>query len=371
MKTVHFLAQKQDVIIQYLLAPVRHSKVGLRERGLQAKIFYQASPHCLSCDVLCLVSKAILPMFGDNSPVLQSTGPTIAFIEEARQYADKIIWFDSSDSTGVTHFELLPYVDLYLKKQLLKDRTQYQKEFYGGRIFSEFYHNTFGVEDEVAFEQFYPLCPEFENKVDLSWNIGLGDMVGSFSRNLFQRLRADYRPPSYRIPYVAPDDPRKNIDVFLRTSTDLGRATIAFHRQEFVRRLREVKAEQDFSGYINGDRLSVREFRNTMVRTRIMPSPFGWGELGVRDYEAFIYGALLLKPDMSYMETWPAIFDEGETYQPIEWGFGNLNSVLCELLSDQRKRSRIAEQGQAIYRDSISATGMARFCDWFVEKIEK
>ena len=120
MKKVHFLAQKKDVIIQYLVAPVRYNKVGLRERGLRTKIFYQASPHCLSCDVLCLVSKAILPMLGDNSTVLDPAGRTIAFLEDARRYADKIIWFDSSDSTGVTHFELLPYVDLYLKKQLLK-----------------------------------------------------------------------------------------------------------------------------------------------------------------------------------------------------------------------------------------------------------
>ncbi|HCR16104.1 MAG TPA: hypothetical protein DIU35_01360 [Candidatus Latescibacteria bacterium] len=370
MKKVHFLSRKQDVIVQYLIAPVRYSKVGLLERGFQTKIFFHPSPRCLSCDVLCLVSKAILPMLGDKSPVLHPTGPTIGFLEKARRYANKIVWLDSSDSTGVTHFELLPYVDLYLKKQLLKDRTLYQKEFYGGRIFSEFYHSTFGIEDELPFNQFYPLCPGFASKVDLSWNIGLGDMVGSFSRNFYQRLLADHRPPNYCFPAVAPDDSRKNVDVFLRTSTDLGRATIAFHRQELVRRLRKLKTDWDFIGDINGERLSTKEFRNTMMRAKIMPSPFGWGELGVRDYEAFIHGALLLKPDMSHMETWPAIFEESETYQPIDWGFGDLDTILCELLSDHGKRNRIASQGQATYLDSISPAGMARFCDWFVEKLE-
>ena len=65
------------------------------------------------------------------------------------EIVNKIVWLDDSDSTGITHFELLPLVDLYLKKQLLKDKKLYsQNQFYGDRIYTDYYHRTVGVEDE-------------------------------------------------------------------------------------------------------------------------------------------------------------------------------------------------------------------------------
>ena len=106
-----------------------------------------------------------------------------------------------------------------------------------------------------------------------------------------------------------------------------------------------------------------------MSGTKILPSPFGWGELGVRDYEAFIFGTALLKPDMAHMETWPDIFRPDETYQPVDWGFDDLESVLDDLLANDTKRTRIAAAGQEAYRESISPAGMERFCAWFVRQI--
>ena len=50
-----------------------------------------------------------------------------------------------------------------------------------------------------------------------------------------------------------------------------------------------------------------------------MLSPFGWGELCLRDYEAVLGGALLLKPDMSHLETWPDVFVPHDTYAPFDW----------------------------------------------------
>ena len=38
--------------------------------------------------------------------------------------------------------------------------------------------------------------------------------------------------------------------------------------------------------------------------SKISFSPFGWGELGVRDYEIILGGSLLVKPRMDHMQTW-------------------------------------------------------------------
>ena len=147
MKSVHILASR-DPIVQYALAPLLHNARRLRQYGYIVRIFREPSPECLSCAILCLISKPTLKLLGDKGPVFEETGSVVGFLKKARWSADRIVWMDDSDSTGVTHFELLPYVDRYLKKQLFRDRSLYRKEFYGGRIFSDFYHDRLQVEDD-------------------------------------------------------------------------------------------------------------------------------------------------------------------------------------------------------------------------------
>lgn len=371
MKIVHFLTNKGRVE-DYFITPVRYNKKALYERGYKVSVFYKPSEKCISCDILCLVSKAVLQMLKEINAVIREPSPVLSFIKKARSYADKMIWMDTSDSTGVTHFELLPYVDLYLKKQLLKDKTLYQREFYGGRIFTEFYHREFGIVDTNPFKQFYPLDMNLAHKVGLSWNIGIGDMYNPFSKKGAIRLRfADFLPVSYKIGFVDPAG-KRDMDIFLRTSSNLEREVVAFHRKELIKRLDRVsKNNPALNVSLQGKRLSLKDFRGMMKNSKILPSPFGWGELGVRDYEVFIFGALLLKPDIRHMETWPPIFIEGETYQPFRWDFEDLESVILDMLQSEKKRIHIAVNGQEAYRASISSAGMERFCDWFIQQIEK
>ena len=97
----------------------------------------------------------------------------------------------------------------------------------------------------------------------------------------------------YNVNYVSPNS-NKAIDLFLRTSTNFERKSVAIHRLELVKHLKKILEKNNLTGEINGKRLSKSKFENKMRETKIMPSPFGWGEIGVRDYEAFINGSLLL-----------------------------------------------------------------------------
>ncbi len=388
MKKVHFLANKTH-IVNWGLTPLRYNKKALIERGYKLKIFYKPAIKALACDILCLISKPVLEMVGEREPVCRKSGPTITFINKARKYTDKIIWMDDSDSTGVTHFELLPYVDLYLKKQLLKDKTLYKKEFCGGRIFTDYYKNKFRVEDSLPFNQFFPLDEKMIYKVSLSWNVGLGEVYDAFSRKGSLKIRvADYLPVNYDIPFTKPTKERR-IDFFLKASTNHARKTIAFHRQEVMRRLNSLLSENDSivgfarDKYISSESydeifsplkrgiVPLKTYRNFMERSKIAPDPFSWGDINLRAYEAFIYGNLLLKPDVSHLETWPSIFTEGETYQPFRWDFEDLESTIREYLKDEKRRLQIAQNGQEAFRNSISPSGMEKFCDWFIQQIEK
>jgi hypothetical protein len=350
--------------------PIRVNKAQLKERGYEVKIFNQLKDSLLYCDILCLVSKSAIPLTNVKGPVFVEDGELIQFIKKAKKTAGKVIWFDSSDSTGVTHFELLPYVDLYLKKQIFKDQSLYQNFFYGGRIFTDFYHQHFGITDDSIFDQFYPLKEEYANKVDLSWNIGLGDVYNSFAtHSKIRRYLPDLWNVNHKVSFVSPSRERTQ-DVFISTSANLGRPTVSFHRQEIIRQLELIaNNNHNLTMKINEKRTSFKQYRAHISNTKIAPSPFGWGELGVRDYEAIILGALLIKPDMTHMKTWPNIFIENETYIPFKWNFSDLKDIITEYIDDDKKRIKITEQSQEAYHTSISEQGNEQFCDWFIQQI--
>jgi len=374
MKTVGIFTSKNQ-IPDYAVTPIRYNKKTLHEKDYKVKIFYDLHKQNLCCNILCLLSKPLLfalnMMKMDVSPIFKEPHPVITFLINARKYADKIIWMDDSDSTGVTHFELLPYVDMYLKKQLFKDKKLYQKKFYGGRIWSDFYHNEFGVHDSVLFEQFYPLDEKYYDKVDLSWNIGLGNMYDSYTKkDRLRRLIPDYWPVNYKISYASPANKREN-DLFARMNTKQTRETLAFHRKQIFRILTNMP-KKDPKLNIPDDRwLAFKEYNETMANSKIAVSPFGYGELCVRDWAAFIFGSCLLKPSMEHMETWPDLFVDGITYKSFNWSLDDFELVIYELLADNNKRVKIAEAGQQAYKDSISSAGMEKFCDWFIKQIEK
>ena len=110
MKQVHVIADASQ-IVDYTLYPLRINKIGLFNRNYNVKIFYDLKPKSISCDILLLISKPVLNFLNEKNPVIKENDPTLIFIKRARQYASKIIWLDNSDSTTVTHFELLPFID--------------------------------------------------------------------------------------------------------------------------------------------------------------------------------------------------------------------------------------------------------------------
>ena len=82
-----------------------------------------------------------------------------------------IIWLDNSDSAGTTSFEVLPYVKKYVKKH--KDKNLYRKNFFRGRLYSDFYQKKYAL--EKILNRNFLLPKEYENKLVLGWNIGVGN----------------------------------------------------------------------------------------------------------------------------------------------------------------------------------------------------
>ncbi|MBF0298293.1 MAG: glycosyltransferase family 1 protein [Oligoflexia bacterium] len=370
MKKIHFLVDV-DPLTNYLTAPLYFVRHWLRRREYDINFFYTPKTSCFECDILLLNSRTVFNLFNENHAIIQETSPVIDLLKKIRKYTNKIIWMDSTDSTGTNHFELLPYVNLYLKKQLLKDKFLYQKHFYGNRIFSDFYHQNFGIIDSNPAERSFPLDPSDHHKVDLSWNLGLGDLHNTFSAFYkFRRLLPSVIPVNYKIDFVSPYTPRKN-DIFLRVSTDWKRESVVFHRKELIKILnRFIQKHKGITGSVQGY-LPPKRYLKEINQSKISFGPFGWGEICIREFEAFINGSLLLRTDISCIRTWPSIFEDKKTCVFYRWDFEDLEEKILFYLENEKLRLEISENGQHAYKTIVSTKGMENFCDWFIAQIEK
>ena len=385
-KKINILINKEGIVF-YTIYPLIINKIKLFELGYRISFYFKLSKKLLDCDILILISKPTQNIIDAKKPFSKNNKALLEYLSEIRSKVKKIIWFDNSDSSSVTNFEVMPYIDIYLKKQILKNKSLYRSDLYGGRIFTDYYHKRFKILDKNKYINSFYLKKEYENKLRLSWNIGLGNVHNSFS-SFYSFIRFFF--PLFIIKkfnnnFVKPDKSRE-IDFFFRGSIKYNRNTIKFHREKLFSDLNEKLKRLDYVSVIGKSvfhkksissfikkaqgKLSNREYLKIQNNSKISFSPFGWGELGARDYEIIVGGSLLVKPRMDHMETWPNIFLPNKTYIPLECDFSNLEEIFETYIKNYKLRNEIISNSQQVYMESVNENGMNRFCNWFIKNIE-
>ena len=86
-----------------------------------------------------------------------------------------------------------------------------------------------------------------------------------------------------------------------------------------------------------------------MENSKICVSPFGLGEITLKDFECFLSGSMLLKPDMAHMETWPNLFQDNKTCLFHSWDADDIQDKIDWALSHNSERTAIAKAGQDLY----------------------
>ena len=342
--------------------PIRVFSDQLKELGIKVKFFFKDDHSLDDCDVLCLSMEA----FGKRR--LNPNPPDrFEFLEYYRPRVKMIIWFDMTDSTGTTQFSVLPYVDLYAKNQLLKDRSLYTKQYYGNRYFTDYYHNLFGIKDKICIDPRSPCPRESIEKLALSWNLGLGDF------HTYTKWGKRFRVILPRYNYyknLTDANTQRDIDITYRVAMNYPLATISYQRKEALTQLSKLAENKEYKVFYEG-KIPYAQYMNELRHSRIVPSPFGLGEICFRDFECFLAGATLFKPDKSHLKTWPEFYKPGITYEPYAWNYSDFQEKLIKLLDNPDKCHRIAQAGQARYLESISDKGGEIFAKHFANIIQK
>ena len=339
------------------LFPLIRYRSALRDRGMDLYFFYDIQKRLYECDLLIVESKFFSQEWS------KSTDRVLEKFIHFREKIAKVYYFDISDSTGWPHARVLPYVDRYFKNQLLKDKNLYLKPLYAHRIYTDYYYHQCQVTDLSELYSETIQDPRLLDKLAVGWNSGLADYS----------LRGPYRSWLYRyFPYsfflseprvFFPPAPNRINDVSCRMGITYARNTVSWQRTQIKEMLRLRTPT---------DKLSRRQYYQELVQSKIIVSPFGLGEITLKDFEVFLTGGLLLKPDMSHLETWPDFFRNQETMITHRWDLTDLVDRIEEVLASYKNYVSIAEEAQSFYKTYLVGSGSEYlFCDYFSKILQQ
>jgi len=98
---------------------------------------------------------------------------------------------------------------------------------------------------------------------------------------------------------------------------------------------------------------------NKTFNSKILFAPFGYGEMAPRDLEAAMFGSVLIKPDMSYIDTAPNPYIDGETYIACKHDFSDLNDKIMDILGNYEKYRDIIDNARTVFNQEMSHTNLA------------
>jgi hypothetical protein len=339
------------------LLPIIRFRDELEAAGINCYINHQLSEVSQNSDIIIL----------EDDAISRSNNDPISAISGLKNQINRVLWFDTTDGTGTINGDILPFVDGYYKKQLLSERSQYCEPLQRTRLYTDYYYENYDIPPNVDNE------PQIESKSQLDklgvfWNLGYEvylPLVSNKLKNGFFR----YSPEaiSKRIPWKwllsvpgvwASVDRDREVNISGRFSTKHDDAAIKLHRELFL---------EELGGKVNSGHLSSVSYWQELRNSKILLSPFGWGEICHRDFEGFMSGSLLIKPCMNHLETWPPLYEDGETILTVDWDMNDLEQTIRWALNHDRNRRSIAKQGQARYHRYLMGDSAA---DQFINRFK-
>ncbi len=283
----------------------------------------------------------------------------IDILKKIKKRCNKLVWLDTADSTGTCLFDVLPYVDLYFKKQVLKDSKDYLRTVWGGRTFCEYYHKLLGITDDKVTDRFFPPATmEGLKKLRISWNVGLGDLYASKPFHIY------LRPNSRKQPQFVDCDKERLLDLQYRGS---GYSPIAgYPRSKSQELLATIKGITicDVS-----KKIPKPEYILEGQNSKSILSPFGWGEICGRDFEAIVYGATMIKQSMEHCITYPNVYQPWVTYVPLKWDFSDFVDIISKCGSEEYRN--IAKRAQNYYRQFFTSEGRMDFAKHIINELNR
>lgn len=265
-------------------------------------------------------------------------------VETGLEFLSKItgdyMLLDGQDSTSLMgSYEILRESNamLLMKNSLLKDRSLYKQGWQLGRYY--------WGEGDYALSDF----DSYSDKIVLSGTNWLSTHWSGINVQWYDIDRPRQYDVSAMFQYPSP-----------KVSMEHGQNQ-SEHYDRFRRPLLQSIEGLDLriAKLNNGERVTQQEYYERMFSSKIILAPFGYGEMAPRDLEAAMFGSVLIKPDMAYIDTAPDMFIPYETYIPCAHDFSDLNEKINEILGDSKLFHYIIEGARKKFNEAMSPENLA------------
>lgn len=200
---------------------------------------------------------------------------------------------------------------LLLKNNILKDRSLYKNKYVNGRYF--WGSGNYSCDD----------IDEYNSKIVLSgfsW-------LNTFGNNLqIQSVSKNRKHDVCCLIGLS----KENYEHGIRT--DFYYNSTREKIFENVRKLNCDTITTEKSGKLNRD-----EYYKTLMNSKICISPYGYGEIAIRDIEAWSAGCIIIKPTMSFVDTMPNMYHDGNTYIVCKSDYSDLEEKVDFTLKNYKE----------------------------------
>jgi hypothetical protein len=239
-------------------------------------------------------------------------------------HSAQIVYFDWFAPSDLRLFSLIePYVNRYVKKTVFVNYDQYRAPYFGDTNLMDYYGNLYPCDHQ--FHQY-----QIPKSVDKKLMTGVGFISSPYLHSLFSRSSL-------------PEEGDRPIDVNARFATR-GSGWYLAMRSEALNAALSLSPEY----LVVSGSISRAKYLIELGSSKLTFSPFGYGEICWRDYEAIALGSLLIKPDMGHLKVNPDIFVPYETYIPVAWDFSDFEEKVVYYLNHPEERARITKNAFAV-----------------------
>jgi hypothetical protein len=293
----------------------------------------------------------------------------VSLLRKARSHYPRMYYFDDQDSCVIHSSPYMRFFDRWLKKQVYRNTVLYTKSFLGGRIYAQYFCRAFGA-DPVMAKPIQVVDPRDLPSIRLAWSICIGVYPLSLANTMFAVSKK--LPLSLIRAWLFAYHHAATLSLALRymrwTWSPLRRQSICLARFDeskysasigYQRRIYRTLCRQSPELFAT-DKVPLRTYQRELFWSEACLSPFGWGEVCFRDAEAIRAGAVLVKPSMQHLQTWPNLYEADQSV-PIDWAGTRLVDRVTTVLSRRPLARRLRRQAAlALIRANLGLSARVR-----------
>jgi hypothetical protein len=292
--------------------------------------------------------------------VLTDTCPDVLLVHDEALKADPrvlergvpVVVLERSDSAGILDERLRSLLEDDRVVACFKNHVLYPLERHNdpvaadhrfhGRLLNDVYH-------QESDEHRVPMSGSALAKiVCVQW-----DLLNSFAHPAFREFRN------------LGSRPRRPFDVHAVFSDNCYNALINRHRTHFKQSVQNLAGLRTMSGA----RLPLNQYHAFLRQSKVVVSPWGWGEWCLRDAEALLAGCTLVKPETGFVRTRPDLFRNG-WYAPCRIDGSDLPEVVRAAVEGFDADAERREAIRAHLVQAFDYPGLVRaFCESVAESL--